>query len=150
MPQKTHDQARLHAELLAGIDNGAVKPIDHRRERDPAGGMPLRVEEHLDVPDIVGVCAFEIGPGQVIEILLRNEHGHGLIVDVEKVLQVAESVRLPQRLDRRIGQADAVAARQREHHFGLEASFDVNVQLTFGEPLDQTVRVLHPYLLSQA
>jgi EAL domain-containing protein (putative c-di-GMP-specific phosphodiesterase class I) len=105
--------------------------------------VALRVEEHLDMPDIVGVRAFEVGPGQIIEILLRDEHGHGLIVDVEKVLQVAEPVRLPQRLDRWVGQADAVAARQREYHFGLEAALDVNVQLAFGKPLDQTVRVLH-------
>jgi hypothetical protein len=55
-----------------------------------------------------------------------------LVVDVEEILQIAKAIRLPQRFDRRIRQADAVAARQRKHQLRLEASFDVNVQLAFG------------------
>jgi hypothetical protein len=105
--------------------------------------VALRVEEHLDVADVVGVRALEIGPGKVVEIPLRDQHGHALIVNVEKVLQVAEPIRLPHRLDRRIWQADAVAARQREHKLRLEAAFDVNMQLAFGKLRDEDVGGLH-------
>ena len=50
--------------------------------------MALRVEKHFDVPHIVGVRALEIGPGEIVEILFRDQHGHALIIDVEKILQV--------------------------------------------------------------
>ena len=59
----------------------------------PRDGVALRIEEHLDVADIVRVRALEIGPGEVVEILLGDQHRHALIIDVEKVLQVAETDR---------------------------------------------------------
>src|SRR5262245_54654079 len=55
--------------------------------------------------------AREIGAGKVVEILLRDQHRHAEVVDVEKILQVAEPIGLPHRVDRRIRQPDAVAAR---------------------------------------
>src|SRR5262245_1470985 len=91
----------------------------------------------------LSACAREIGEGKVVEILLGDQHRHALIVDVEEILQVAEPIRLPHRVDRRIRQADAVAARQRKHQLRLEAPLDVNVQLAFGELRDQSVGVMH-------
>ena len=111
MAQKAHDQAGLHAEGSLGIANGAVKTVDHRREWNATRRMSLRVEEHLDMPDIVGVRALEIGEGKVIKILLGDQHGHALIVEVQKILQVSEPIRVAQSLHRLIRQADAVAAR---------------------------------------
>src|SRR5262249_39807069 len=72
-----------------------------------------------------------------------DQHRHALIVDVEEILQVAEPIRLPHRVDRRIRQTDAVAARQRKHQLRLQTALDVNVQLAFGEPRDQSVGVMH-------
>ncbi len=144
MAQEAHDQPGVDAELLRGVDRGAVETRDHGRERDAARRMPLRVEEHLDVADIVGVRAFQVRPGQIVEILLRDQHRHALIVEVEKILQVAEPVGLAQRLDRRIGQADAVAARQREHELRLQAAFDVNVQFALGQSFDERGEIVHP------
>jgi hypothetical protein len=112
--QETHDQARVDAELRSRIGDGMGETIDHGRERNAAAGVALRIEEHLDVAHVVSVCALKIGPGEVVEILLGDEHRHALIVEIEKVLQVAEAIRLPQRLDRRILQLDTVATRQRE------------------------------------
>jgi hypothetical protein len=110
--------------------------------RNTARCVALRVEEHFDVADVVGARALEIGPGKVVEILFRNQHGHALVVDVEKVLQITKAVRLPHGFDRGIRQADAVAARQRKHQLRLEAPFDVNVQLAFGQLGNQRV-VMH-------
>ena len=104
MAQEAHDQACRYAELAPGIGNGAAKTFDHGRERDAAGGVALRVEEHFDVADVVGVGALEIGEGKVVEILLRHQHRHAEVVDVEEILQVAEPIRLPHRVDRRIRQ----------------------------------------------
>jgi len=142
MAQKAHDQARLDAERSAGVGDGAGQTFDDGRERDATRRVALRVEEHLDVAHVVRVRALEIGPGKIVEILLRDQHGHALVVDVEKVLQIAEPIRLPHRFDRGIRQADAVAARQRKHQLRLEASFDVNVQLAFGQLRDQDV-IMH-------
>jgi len=143
MAQEAHDQACRYAQLASGIGNGAAKTFDHGRERDAADGVALRIEEHLDVADIVGVRAREIGEGKVVEILLRHQHRHAAIVEVEEILQVAEPIRLPHRVDRRIRQLDAVAARQRKHQLRLETPLDVNVQLAFGEPRDEGVGVRH-------
>jgi hypothetical protein len=143
MAQEAHDQACRCAQLSPSIGYGAGQPFDHGRERDAAGRVALRVEEHLDVADIVGVRALEIGEGKVVEILLRDQHRHAEVVDVEKILQVAEAIRLPHRVDRRIRQADAVAARQRKHQLRLQAALDVDVQLAFGKPRDQGVGVMH-------
>ena len=78
----------MHAELSPGVDDRAVKTSDHRREGNAAGRVSLRIEEHLDMPNVVGVRAFEIGPGEIVEILFRDQHGHALIIDVEKILKV--------------------------------------------------------------
>jgi hypothetical protein len=56
----------------------------------PRAGVSLRIEEHLDVADIVGARALQIGPSKIVEILLGDQDRHALIIDVEKVLQVAK------------------------------------------------------------
>src|ERR1700737_1067377 len=99
MAQKAHDQACLHTQLSPRITNRAMETFDHRREWDTTGCVSLRVEEHLDMADIISARSFEICPGEVVEILLRFQHGHALIVDVEKILQVPELIGLPQRID---------------------------------------------------
>jgi hypothetical protein len=103
MTQKAHDQARLHAQLFSGVGNGAAEAFDHRCERDAAAGVSLRVEEHLDMPDVVGARAFEIGPGQVVEIQLVDNDGHALIIQVHQIPQLAEPRRLPRRVNSLIG-----------------------------------------------
>ena len=94
MPQKAHDQAGADAKLTSRIDDGAVQAADHRGKCDPARGVSLRVEEHLDMPDIVFARALQISPGEIVEVLLGDQHRHALIVDVEEILQVAKLVRL--------------------------------------------------------
>src|SRR3954468_21217091 len=111
MAQKAHDQAGLDAELSPGVDDGAVEAFDYSREGDTAGRVSLRIEEQRDMPYVVGVRAFEIGPGKVIEVLFCDENGHPLVVEVEKILQVSEPIGSTQRGHRRIGKTDAVAAR---------------------------------------
>ena len=143
MAQKTHDQAGPHAELPLGVDDGAVQAADHGGEGDAAGGVALRIEEHFDVAHIVGMRALQIGERQIVEILLGDQHRHALIIDVEKILQVAKPVGLAHRVDRFVFQPHAVAARQRQHQLRLQAAFDVNVQLALGQPFDQGVDLVH-------
>src|SRR5262249_48660317 len=110
---------------------------------DAARRMALRIKEHLDVADVVGPCPFEVGPREVVKILLGDQDRHALVVEVEKILQVAEAVRAAQLVDRRIFQPNAVPSRQRDHQLRLEAALDMDVQLAFRQPLDQRVDGLH-------
>ena len=134
MTQKAHDQACFDAELPAGIGNGAVQTADHGGEDNAARGVSLRIEEHLDVADIVGARALQIRPSKIVEILLGDQDRHALIVDVEKILEVAEAVGLAQGVHGFIRQPDAVPARQRTHQLRLQAAFDVNMQFALGQP----------------
>ncbi len=83
-----------------GVADGAPQSADHGIESHAAGSVALRIEKHLHMPDIVGMRALQIGEGQVVEILLGEQHRHALIIDVEKVLQIAKLVGLAHRLDR--------------------------------------------------
>ena len=100
MAQEAHDQARPHAELALRIGDGAIKPVDHGGEGNAASSVALRIEEHFHVPDIVGMRPLQVGEGQVVEILLGDQDRHALIIDVEKILQVAEPVSLAHRVHR--------------------------------------------------
>jgi hypothetical protein len=87
--------------------------------------------------DVVFGAAVEIGPRQVEIVLLGLQHAHALVVEVKKFLQVFEIVCLPQVLDARVGDLDAVPARDLEHQLGLEGALDVQVQLGLGQVGDQ-------------
>ena len=55
MTEETHDQVCLDPEFAPSVADRPREPVDHGRERNPARGMSLRVEKHLDVADVVGV-----------------------------------------------------------------------------------------------
>ena len=82
MAKEAQDQLRGQPVPLARFAQRAGDPRDHGFERDSALRMPLRVEEDLDMADIVGARAGEIGRGQVVEILFGDEDAHALIIDV--------------------------------------------------------------------
>lgn len=104
--------------------------------------MPLRIEEDLDMADMVGMRALEIGPGQVIKILLLEQHAHTLIIDVKKVLQITEIIGLSDLLDAAERDGDAIALRQIEQHFGLERTFDMQVEFGLGQAGDIGVTLI--------
>ena len=95
--------------------------------------MGLRVEEHLGVDHALGGRPLEIGQGELVEVLLGDEHGAAGVVEVEEGLEVGEDVGLPHGFDVGVGQVDAVAVGQGEHHLRLERAFDVEVELGLGQ-----------------
>ncbi len=110
---------------------------DDGADVDAALGVRLRVEEQFGMHHVVGRGALEVGPRHVEEVLLVQQHRGTGVVDVEEALQIGEGVGLAQRLDARVGQAQAVALRQREDQLGLERTFDVDVQLGLGHAAQQ-------------
>ncbi len=51
--------------------------------------------------DIVGLRALEIGPGEIKEVLLGDQHRHALVVDVQEILQLGELIGRAAALDER-------------------------------------------------
>ncbi len=70
----------------------------------------------------------QVGPGHVREVLLRLQHGHVGVVQVQEGLQVRELVARAQLLQVRVGQFDPVAFRQREDQLRFQRSFNMQVQ----------------------
>src|SRR5262249_31410578 len=128
---------------LSRLVEGTLQAPDHGLDRDAAGDMSLGIEEHLHMPQALGVDPGEIGRGEVMEILLGPEHRHALVVEVEQILELGEAVSLAQRLDGGVGKRDAVAGGELKHELGLEAALDMHVQLAFGQPFDEARQVAH-------
>ena len=139
VPQEAQDQRRAHAELVLGVRERAVDARDRRLEGHAAVGVGLRIEEDLGVPDAVGVRPLEIGPGQVVEVALDEEHLRALVVDVEKVLQPGELVGPADLAHGAEAQRHPVALRDLEHQLRLERALDVQVQLGLGKVPNEVV-----------
>src|ERR1700682_2414951 len=92
MPQKTEDEATRDAELGTTVLEGAMNARYHRFERHASIGVGLRVEEDRGVAHPLLGCPRQVRPGEVVEILLHQEHAAARVIDVEKRLQVAEDV----------------------------------------------------------
>ena len=101
--------------------------------------MGLGVEEDLRVSHVLQRGPLEVGPGQVVEILLREEDVAAGVIDVEKGLQALENVGAPNRVGGEVGHRDVVAFGQGEHHFRLESALDVEMQLGLGEIVKEPV-----------
>ena len=108
--------------------------------------MGLGIEEDLCVADVLRRRLFEIGEGQFVEVLLVQQDGRTLIVDVEKRLQVVERVGVSHFFHSGERKRDVVAFGNLEHELGLERAFDVDVKLCFRKAADEGFdgcRVVH-------
>ena len=130
-------ERRSRLRFRIGLRAGQAR--DHRLERDAARRVALRIEEELDIADILAGGLAEIVHRQVVEIRLGQQHRHALVVEVEEILQVGEGIGAAQRLDMSIGEADVVALGEREHQLRLQAALDMDVQLRLRQPRDRCV-----------
>jgi hypothetical protein len=112
--------------------------VEYCLESNAAAGVGLRVEEDLGMEDILGAGLFQIGPGHVVKVLLGLQDGHALVVEVEEVLQLGELILGAQRLDRRVGQVDAVAFGEPKHGVRLDRPLDVQMQLGLRQAFNET------------
>ena len=140
MTQETENHARREAVLGLGGAQGPGDAGEHGGHGDAAHGMRLRVEKKLDVTNIVSPRALDVGGGQVEEVLLGLQHGSTGVVEVEEGLQIGKLVGGAHFLHRSVRQGDAVLAGEREHHFRLERTLDVQMQLGLGQAADKVVQ----------
>jgi len=141
--QKTHDEMGRDPMGRLGFVNGTLDAVDHRGEGYAAGEMALGIEKDLGMAQTLGLDLVEIGCRQIVEILLRQQHRHALVVEIEEVLQPGESIGSAQRGDIGIGQGDVVAPGQREHHLRLQCSFDMDMELALGQAVDMSCQLAH-------
>ena len=111
--------------------------LEHGLHRHAARGVGLRVAEDLRVHDPVGMGAFQVRKGKGLEIVRISQDRGAFVIDVEKGLQIAEVVRLAQRLHRGELEPHAMLFRQGEQHLRLEAALDVQMQLGLRQAPDE-------------
>ena len=141
--QEAHDEAIGDAIFIFCRIKGFQDALDRDLEGNAALCMALRIEEHLDMADIVGGDTLEISVRQVMEVRLGLQDGHALIVDVEKVLQVGELIGGADFLQRLEGDVDLVAGGELHELFRLKAAFQVEVKLCLGQGVDQGIKIRH-------
>ncbi len=137
--QEAQDQPAGHAQLLLAVGQRLGDAAYHHLEGNAAIGVGLGIEEGLGVDDVLLLALEQIGPGQVIEVLLGTQHVGAGVVEVEEFLQVAEVVGGAQGLDVRPGQGDAMALGQLEQQLGLQGAFQVQVQFGLGQGIEPVV-----------
>ncbi len=120
-----------------GVGLGSPDAGQHRLELDAARGVGLGVEEDLGVEDVLRPGLLEVGPRQVVEVLLRQQDAHPLVVLGEEGRQVVEVVGGPHLGGRGVRQVHPVAAGEDELELRLERPLDVEVELGLGDAGDE-------------
>ena len=86
--------------------------------------------------DIVFAATLKIRAGQIVKIRLVQQYAGTGIINIQKRLQIVKIISLPYRIDIFIRNRYVVALGDFKHQFRLERPFDVDVQLCFGQGLD--------------
>ena len=143
MAQEAHDDMRRDAQLCLAIFQGLKNAVGDRCERDATLGMGLGIEEDFDMANIVSGGPLQVGPCQVVKVLLVQQHRHALIIDVQEFLQVREGICCLGVIERFEGRLYSVALSNLHHQFRLEAALDVQVQFGFWQFGDECGAVSH-------
>jgi len=133
VPQKAHDEAPADAKLPLTLLQCPLYAAEHRLEGNAAGTVGLGVEEDLHMHHLVGGAAFQIGPGEVEEILLGDQHAGPQVVEIEKGLQAVKLIGGSQARHVGPGQGHPVALAKGKHQLGLQGALDMQVQLQLGQ-----------------
>lgn len=131
--QEAEDQTVADAQLFLAVEQRLLDAAQHYLEGNATVSVGLRVEERFDMDDVLRLAALQVGPGQVVEILLGAQHVGTGVIQVEKLLQVIEGIGRTQGLDIGPGQGDLVAFGQGEQQLGLQRAFQVQVQFGLGQ-----------------
>src|SRR2546421_7753071 len=127
--KKTQDQPAADVEPITSILERPVDASDHRLERDTAVRVRLGIEEDLGMAHALAGGPGQVGPGEVVEVLLFEQYAAARVIDVEEGLQVAENVGPADVRDRGVRQGNGVSACQLEHQIRLEGALDVEMEL---------------------
>ncbi len=100
-------------------------------------GMCLRVEEHFHVADVLARYLAEILHREVVEILRGEQHAHAFVIRVQERGEVIELVGGPHLLLTGVRQLHAIARGELEFEIGFQGTFNMQMQLNFGQALHE-------------
>ena len=132
-------QAGTDAIVPGGVAHRRQHAVHHRGNRHPAFGKALRTDEDLGADHRVGVGTPQIGTGDGVKVTFLHQDATALVIKIEERLQIAELVGRPQSLGRLPARPHAVARRQFEQQFGLDAALQMHVQLGLWDAADECV-----------
>ena len=87
---------------------------------------------------VLGFATLQVGPGQVVEVLLGSQYIGTLVIKVEKFLQVVEGIGAAQGFHIGPGQGDPVAFGQGEQQFRLQRALRCMCSSALGKALSQS------------
>src|SRR5437879_5762454 len=138
MAKETEDEPARDVQPGAAVFERTMDAGDDCFEGNAPVGVGLWIEEDLGVTHALRGGPLQVPPGQVVEILLFQEHSAARVIDVEERLEIAEHVGTSNVFNRRVRQADAISPRQLEHQLGLERPLDMQMQLRLRESSGET------------
>jgi hypothetical protein len=138
--EETHYQGRGDVKSLPGVEHGAAYARDHRLERHLSASVGLRVEEYLGAAHVLLGGFLQVGPGQIVEVLVVEEHLGRFVVNVQEGLEIVEVVGPAHLFHGGVPEGDPVAFGEREHQLGLQRTFDVDVQFRLRHAPDKSFR----------
>jgi hypothetical protein len=103
----------------------------------------LRIEEDFRVHDSLRVSFAQVGLGQLMKVISVAQYGGAVIIDVEKCLQVCETIGPAQFLHRGMRQNYAVLLCKPKCELRFERALDVHMQFRLGKPNDVFLCGLH-------
>ena len=108
-----------------------------------AGEMGLGIEGEFGIDDPLVPAAPQVGRREVVEIPLRAQHVHPLVVDGEEFLEAGVIVALGLGLRIDVRHRQAVAPGQGDAQGGPQRSLDMQVQLRLRDRGDEIVTPGH-------
>src|SRR5690606_30039415 len=104
--------------------------------------MGLGIKEDLYVTNIVFAAPIQIGGGQIIKIPFGAQNLGTSVINIKERLEISKFICLAHFIDAAVGQFNVVAQSQGEHKLRLQGSFNVQMQLSLGQPFDKSPHFL--------
>ena len=111
--------------------------MNHHPHVHAALGVGLGVKEDFRAHHVVLRRTLQIGHRHVVEVLLMEQHAGTGVVDIQKALQIGESVGAAQCLHAVVLQRHLIARSQSEDELWLQRAFNVHVQFRLGHGAQQ-------------
>jgi hypothetical protein len=143
MTVRADHQTGTYPTLTFSIVHRPQDAVHDAIDRNSSTSKALGTHEQLGPDDPVLMGPSQIGCGHVVEVRFMQEHAATLEIEIEERLQVREMVSGSERFRRFPTKLDTVPFSQCEHHLGLQAAFDVHVQVGFRHSPNESAHLRH-------
>src|SRR5438552_5683791 len=92
VPEEAGDQSARDLQPVAAVLQCPMDAADHGLEGNAPVGVGLRIEEYLGMADTLAGRAAQVGGGQLVKVLLLQQHLAARVIEVEERLKIAEDI----------------------------------------------------------